>query len=234
MKSKIQTAVLVIIGIGALVYAYKKFYSFAIPAEFQTLTSRFEHASSVQIDFLWRQPGYARQNLAAVRWNRTGEMAADVLEGPQGRLTLINAKVKLATADIHLPIPALNEPAQQLYEELLTGFANSHWRPISAPARGILPPRQDRVWAGITLPFEWAQGHELQLGISKDTGKLEAIVVQALRKPSVSVTFGQFRGGTRTFEVSDSPQLWLVVEDVRWNHTIPPEMGSPPLPRSIP
>jgi hypothetical protein len=223
VKSKIRIAVLVIVGIGALFYSYKKFYTFAVPAQFQTLASRFEHASSVQIDLLWPQPGATRQNPASVRWDRTGKMAADVLEGPQGRLTLINGMVKLTTADIQLPIPALNEPAQQLYEELLTGFANSHWRPMAPPSRGILPPRQDRVWAGITLPFDWAQGHTLQLGLSKETGKLEAIVVQALSKPTVSVTFNQFRGGARTFEVSDSPQLWLVIEDVRWNQTIPPD-----------
>lgn len=223
MKSKIRIAVLVMIGVGALLYAYKKFYTFAVPAEFQALADRFEHASSVQIDLLWPQPGATRQNPASVRWDRTGKMAADVYEGPQGRLTLINGMVKLTTSELQLPIPALNEPAQQLYEELLSGFANSHWRPIAPPARGILPPRQDRVWTGITLPFDWARDHELQLGISKETGELQAIVVQALNKPSVSVTFNQFRGGTRTFEVADSSQLWLVIEDVRWNHTIPPD-----------
>jgi len=106
---------------------------------------------------------------------------------------------------------------------MLTGFANSSWRAMDPPAHGVLPPRMDREWAGITLPFDWAEGHELQLGISKESGKLETIVVQAKTKDRVSVTFRQFRGGPMTFKIADSPQLWLVIEDMRWNHTISPD-----------
>jgi hypothetical protein len=220
MKSKLRIAALVIVGVGVLYFGIQKISGPGIPEEFLNLAGRLGQASSVQIDLLWPQPGSSRHNLTEVRWNRTGKVAVDVLEGPQGRLTFIDGKVKLATADIQPPIPALNDPAKELYDEVLTGFANSSWRKMDPPQHGILPARQDRHWAGITLPFDWADGHEIQLGISKESGKLEVVVIETKAKDNVSVTFRQFRGGTMTFDVSDGPQLWMVIEDTRWNHTL--------------
>jgi len=223
MKSRFRLAALATVGIGAVIVGTQSFSGPSIPEEFLNLAGRFEQASAAEIELLWPQPGSTRQNLMAIRWNRTGKVAADVLEGPQGRLSLIDGKVKLATADIQPPIPSLGEAATELYAEVLSGFANSEWRTMEPPRHGILPARQDRHWAGITLPFDWAQGHELQLGISKETGALEAIVIEAKTKPTVSVTFRQFRGGPMTFKLADGPQLWMVIEDVQWNHTIHPD-----------
>jgi|GEM_PF-2802556 len=214
-------AVLLAVGVLVALFAgWRMLSGPKIPEGFQALAERFQSADTVQIDLLWPQPGSSRQAFTALRWNRSGKAAADVMEGPQGRLTLINGMVKLATAEIQLPIPALSEPGEALYQEILTGFANSEWRSMPPPARGVFPPRTDREWVGITLPFDWARDHELQLGISKETGELTTVVVESRRKSDVSVSFQQFRAGTRNVKISDGPQLWLVIEDVRWDQPI--------------
>jgi hypothetical protein len=220
MKSKVRLAAFAAVGGALLIYSLNRVNSTTVPEPFLKLQDRLAQSSSVQIDFLWPQPGSARQNLAAVRWSRRGKMVVDVLQGPQGRLSFVDGKVRLATADIQPPIPSLNPSAKELMGELLSGFGNSEWRQIDPPKHGFLPSRKDRLWVAITLPFDWARDHELQVGISKETGALEAMVVTAKTAPKVTVTFRQFRGGPMTFEVSDSPQLWLVIEDVQWNRGI--------------
>jgi len=220
MAPKIRIIVIVLIGAAAVYFGLQKFSGPDIPEEFQALVGRFQQESSVQVDLLWPQPGSTRQLPTAVRWNRAGKVAVDVLEGFQGRLTLNDGMVRLVTSDIRPPIPALNEAGLELYAELLAGFSSSEWKRIDPPQHGVLPARADRHWAAITLPFDWAQGHELQLGISKANGELEAVVIQSTSKPKVAVTYRQFRGGTTTFNVSDGPQMWLVIEEVLWGQPI--------------
>jgi hypothetical protein len=220
-------ASIAVVGIALLIYALGGESGPGVPEPFLQLKKRLAQSTSVQVDLLWPQPGSHRQNLVVVRWSRRGKMVVDVLEGPQGRLSFVDGKVKLTTADIRPPIPSLNATAKELLGELLTGFAGSEWRQIDPPKYGILPSRHDRLWAGITLPFDWARDHELQLGISTETGALEAIVVAAKTGSRVAISFRQFRGGPMTFEISDSPQLWLVIEDVQWNQGISPDDFDP-------
>ena len=227
MNPKTRNAVLAAAGIALLVYGLSRISGQGIPGPFLQMKERLAASSSVEVELLWPQPGSYRHSRVMVRWSRKGNMVVDVLEGPQGRLSLFDGKVRLATADIKLPIPSLNASAKELVGELLSGFANSEWRQIDPPKHGILPSRQDRLWASITLPFDWARNHELQMGVSKETGALEAIVVVAKTESRVAVTLRQLGGGQRTLVASESPQLWLVIEGMRRNYGASPDDFDP-------
>lgn len=224
MGNKFRTAALLIAALLALGWAVNRWISSPIPSDFQPLAQQLSQSESVQLDLRWPQPGTHRQSPVSVRWHRDQKAAVDV---PQARVTLIDGRVQVGTAELKLPIPSLSEPGQELLDEILSGFSASTWRSIDPPAHGIIPPRSDRHWAAIILPFDWARGHELQLGVSKRTGQLEAIVVQALRSESISVDVHLFRGGSRSVDLSEAAQLWLVIEDVQWDPDLPPDAFTP-------
>jgi hypothetical protein len=191
-----------------------------IPEGFQPLVDRLQNSSSASVDFLWTEPGSGRQLAGALRSNNTGKSVLDIIDGPRARLTMIDGMVKIITPDIKWPVPSLNDRGKDMYEELWTGLANSDWSPADPPKRGMFPAPEGRRWAKLKLTFDWAAGHEIILGVNADDGRLRTVIVQALNRPSLSMTFRQFRGGPMTLPLSEGPQMWLVIEDIRWNLTL--------------
>ncbi len=195
----------------------------SIPEGFQPLVDRLQNSNSIQVEFLWTDPGSGRQLAGEFRSNKNRKNAVDILEGPKARLTMIDGTVKIITPDIQWPIPSLNERGGELYDEFWSGFANSDWSAAEPPKRGVFPAPEGRNWARIKLPFDWSHGHTLLLGTDKEDGRLRTLIVEASNQPNVSIHFRQFRGGTTTVPISDGPQMWIVIEDVRWNHPISAE-----------
>jgi hypothetical protein len=188
-----------------------------IPAGFQPLVDHLQNSSTVSMDFLWTEPGSGRQLAATLRSNNTGKSVLDIIDGPRARLTMIDGKVNIITPDIKWPVASLKDRGQDMYQEFWTGLANSDWSPADPPRRGIFPAPEGRRWAKLELPFDWAEDHEVILGVNEDDGQLRTVIVQVLNQPNVSMTFRQFRGGPMTLPLSDGPQMWLVIEDIRWN-----------------
>jgi hypothetical protein len=203
-------------GLGAMSF----FSGPTIPEGFQPLVDKLQNSSSVTVEFLWPDPDSDRQMVSELRSNNKGKTAIDIIEGPQARLTMIDGMVKVITPDISVPVGALNDRGMDLYEEIWSGFANSDWSPTEPPNRGIIPAPEGRRWASLELPFDWAEGHEVIVGVSEDDGRLETVIVKANNRPNVSLTFRQSRGGPMTLPLSAGPQMWLVIEDIRWNHTL--------------
>jgi len=66
------------------------------------------------------------------------------------------------------PFPGLEDPLRDLFDELLTGFANSTIRWERPSATGLRGTGNGTYWYGIDLPYKWAEGFHLYMDLQPD------------------------------------------------------------------
>ena len=109
-----------------------------------------------------------------------------------------------------VPLPSLNDEAEDLYGELRDGLDDTELKLVDAPSRAPLPDPPGVTWADLELPFDWARQVDVALGV--DTAGTPTHLVLQAKEPPLEITAQAPRGGPRTVTLSESGRLWLIVE----------------------
>lgn len=183
------------------------------PPAFAPLRQSLSEAPSWGATLAWSDPSTGSRSRVQIGVDATQpKVHMEVIQGPGGALWWTEERgVRVGGEDLQVPVPSLNDRAEEMWSEVRSGLADARWSSGPGPSRAPLPPPKDITWAALDLPFDWARDLTVHLGV--DAQGAPAHVVVETTQPPLQATAQMLRGGPRTLMLSETGKLWMVVEE---------------------